>query len=156
MKKQRLLLWTCAVIPLSGFAALPDDGVTFVAHGPYAAGAAAVEPANGGMYVYSSMAVEDGRRSTRFMLGQPARQTYDLFSAEEEAALYEARAEKLSPVGRGRGPLHHLRFHPPLKLNWPRVVIAGDRTCVPQLTFANSADWKEHLVCWSAGDSRVE
>ena len=156
MNKHKLLIWICAALPASAFAALPNDGVTFVTHGPYAAGAATVQPANGGMYVYSSKPVEDGRRSMRFMVGKPALQTYDLFSAEEEAALSQVRADQIAAAARNRARLRHVRFHAQPKLNWPKVVLMGDKTCVPQLPFASSADWKDHLVCWSAGDSRVE
>ncbi|CAE6841851.1 hypothetical protein [Paraburkholderia aspalathi] len=158
MNKHKLLIWICAATPASVFAALPNDGVTFVAHGPYAAGAATVQPANGGVYVYSSKPVDDGRRSMRFMVGKPSRQTYDLFSAEEETALYQVRADKLAAIAaaRNRARLRHVGFHAHPKLNWPKVVLVRDKTCVPQLPFASSADWKEHLVCWSAGDARVE
>ncbi|MFP3179715.1 MAG: hypothetical protein RXR20_05280 [Paraburkholderia sp.] len=92
----------------------------------------------------------------RFMVGKPARQTYDLFSAEEEAALSQVRADQIAAAARNRARLRHVRFHAQPKLNWPKVVLMGDKTCVPQLPFASSADWKDHLVCWSAGDSRVE
>lgn len=158
MNKRQLLIWICAAMPASVAAALPNDAVTYIEHGPYGAGAATLRPANGGLYVYSTNPVVDGRGNVRYMIGKPPRQNYDLFSAKEEEALYQMRADQIAAIesARNRARMKRTRFHAQPKLNWPKVVVVGDRTCVPQLKFADAADWKEHLVCWNAGDARVE
>jgi hypothetical protein len=123
MNIRKLLILTCAAMPASGFAALPND-----------------------------------RLPQRFIVGRPPRQTYDLFSAQEEDALSQMRADQLAAIGASqqRARLRRTRFHAKPQVNWPKVVVVGDKTCVPTLSHASDPDWKDHLVCWSAGDSRVE
>jgi hypothetical protein len=158
MNIRKLLILTCAAMPASGFAALPNDGVTFVQHAPYSAGAATVQLPNGGEYVYSASPAVDGRLPQRFIVGRPPRQTYDLFSAQEEDALSQMRADQLAAIGASqqRARLRRPRFHAKPQVKWPKVVVVSDKTCVPTLSHASDPDWKDHLVCWSAGDSRVE
>lgn len=158
MNKAKLLLAGLIVVCIPAFSATTADGITFAAKAPYVSGAAIVAPAKGGEYVYSARPQNDGRGTLRFMLGHPPRQNYDLFSAQEEAALWRTREaqREVAAAAEQRGRVHAVRHHVGPKLNWPKVVLVGDKTCVPQTSFANASDWQQHLVCWSEGDRRVE
>lgn len=158
MKISILLFVGVLAIPLGSFAAGTDDGVIFQPRGPYVLGAVVMSPAERGEYVYSSKPQVDGRRPMRFMLGKPQRQDYDLFSGEEEAALAKLRGDELAATRAAYARAHVPRVRRPVapKLNWPKVVVAGDRTCVPSPGHANDVAWKDHLVCWNAGSQHVE
>lgn len=115
----------------------------------------------GGVYVYRAALPDDGRRPSRAVLGERARTEFTLFSAEEEDALWRMRDRLLHPAP----PLSVRRTrqvtstHPALadrRLVWPKVVLQGSRTCVPELAFSEAPDWREHLVCWSSEVRRVE
>ena len=158
MTKSKMILSGLAVVCMPAFSAPAADGVAFVQHGRYVSGAVVVAPANGGEYVYSSKPVDDGRGTQRFMLGQAPRQNYDLFSSVEEAALWRTREtqREAAAAANARARTKHVSRRVAPKLNWPKVVLVGDRTCVPQSAFASAAVWQQHLVCWFAGDRRVE
>jgi hypothetical protein len=158
MKISKLILAGAVAFPLGSFAAGQNDGIAFERRGPYVLGVIEIAPAEGGEYVFSSKPQGDGRRHMRFMLGKPQRLEYDLFSGEEEAALAKARDEQFAADREAYTRAHRPRVHRAVapKLNWPKVVVAGDRTCVPSAGHANDADWKDHLVCWNAGSQHVE
>ncbi|MDN4571863.1 hypothetical protein DBB29_24710 [Pandoraea cepalis] len=92
------------------------------------------------------------------MLGKVPRETFVLFSAQEEEALFRARSVKLAEIANAhrKHALKRATSHRSVQLDWPKVVIDGDRTCVPTPDFASAIDWKEHLVCWNKGVERVE
>ncbi|PRZ44860.1 hypothetical protein BX589_14327 [Paraburkholderia fungorum] len=158
MSKTKFYFAGLTVACAPAFAAAAPDGVTYEARAPYVSGAAVIAPANGGAYVYSTAPFNDGRGTTRFMLGLPPRQNYDLFSAQEEAALWQMREaqRKVITQANARARTRHVHRGGSPKLNWPKVLLVGDKTCVPQTGFANASDWQQHVVCWSAGDRRVE
>lgn len=160
MTKSKVILPGLGAVLIAACAASASasNGVTYVQQGRYISGAVVVAPASGGQYVYSSRPVDDGRGSARFMLGQAPRQNYDLFSSVEEAALWrtlESQRESIAAAHARKRARHTARRSAP-KPGWPKVVVVGDRTCVPQTAFASAVDWQQHLVCWSAGDRRVE
>lgn len=158
MTKANFLLMGFAAACMPVFAASASDGITYVPQAPYVSGGAVIAPAKAGAYVYSSHRQLDTRGTMRFMLGQAPRQNYDLFSAQEEAALWRTRELQLEIVAetaaRARARHTHRKSAP--RLDWPKVVLAGDKTCVPQTSFASAPDWQQHIVCWSSGDRRVE
>lgn len=132
-----------------------EGDITYVNSGTYVAGAAVVRFPHGGEYVYGAPP-SDGRPAQRFMIGKPERQSYDFFSAQEEAALWQMRQDQLTALN--NVPAHVTRHRPRSHrvLNWPKVVVAGPKVCVPRLAFATAPDWQEHLVCWNGEVSRVE
>lgn len=114
-------------------------------------GAAVVSNPFGGQYVYRAEEVPDGRRAAIFALGQQRRTEYTLFSAEEEAALWEMKPQRVqsttTQAARARHPVRRSRSDAGVLL-WPKVVLEVARTCVPELPYADAPDWREHLVCW--------
>ena len=115
-------------------------------------GAAVVQNPAGGQWVYARGDFVDGRPQGRFALGKPARTEYTLFSAEEEEALWELRQKRLAPPK----PRQHKQLAHREPMNWPRVVLRGTSTCVPERGFSDADDWQQHLVCWSKEAQRVE
>ncbi|WP_157659963.1 hypothetical protein [Burkholderia ubonensis] len=158
MKKPITQIVTAMLVSTPVFALPSTNGVAFTAHGPYVSGAAVIDSPQGGDYVYSNRDIDDGRRPQRFMLGKAPRQNYDLFSEKEEAALWNTReamsAPKRAAVSRRTG--HHAKRHGGSAPNWPKVIVMGEKTCVPSSEFAASADWQKHLVCWDRGARRVD
>ncbi|WP_152988914.1 hypothetical protein [Burkholderia pseudomallei] len=158
MKKPITQIVLAMLVSTPVFALPSTNGVAFTAHGPYVSGAAVIDSPQGGDYVYSNRDIDDGRRPQRFMLGKAPRQNYDLFSEKEEAALWNTReamsAPKRATLSRRTG--HHAKRHGGSALNWPKVIVMGEKTCVPSSEFAASADWQKHLVCWDRGARRVD
>jgi hypothetical protein len=121
-------------------------------------GGANIANAYGGVYVYRALVPADGRLPSRALLGERTRTEFSLFSAEEEDALWHLRDRLLHPAP-PPAPRKHLAPRrsalddPAL---WPKVVVTGTKTCVPELAFSESTDWREHLVCWSTEARRVE
>ncbi|UVA77160.1 hypothetical protein [Pandoraea commovens] len=158
MKIYGVLILLVSTATIGNAMAATGSSVTFAKQGPYSGGAAVVVPPNAGIYVYSVDGIDDGRRTQRFILGKVPRQNFVLFSAQEEDALFRVRAAKLAEIeaARRKSVVRRASSHKNVQLNWPKVIVVGDRTCVPTPNFANSLDWKEHLVCWNEGAERVE
>lgn len=157
MNKMKTLVAVICGVPLAVCAATVSDGVAFATRGEYMKGAVAVQPAQGGEYVYSSRPSDGSRATLRFMMGKPQRDEYDLFSAQEEQALASVRAAELAKLEAAARPhVRHVAHRAKPKLNWPKVVVVDNRTCVPELGHASDSDWQNHLVCWNPGDKRVE
>lgn len=157
MKKIKTLVAVIFGMPLAVCAATVNDGVAFATRGEYMKGVVAVQPPQGGEYVYSSRPAEASRPTLRFMMGKPQRDEYDLFSAQEEQALATVRAAELAKLEAAAHPrVLHVAHRARPKLNWPKVVVVDNRTCVPELGHASESDWQNHLVCWNSGDKRVE
>jgi len=158
MKKPITEFVVAILVSTPVFALPPTNGVAFTAHGPYVSGAAVIDSPQGGDYVYSNRDTDDGRRQQRFMLGKAPRQNFDLFSEKEEAALWNTREAMLAPKrpASPRRAGHHAKRQVGLALNWPKVIVVGEKTCVPSSGFASSVDWQKHLVCWDKGARRVE
>jgi hypothetical protein len=158
MNRPKFLLAGFAVACVPVFAATASDGITFARQRPYVSGEAIIAPAKAGAYVYSSHPQNDARGTMRFMLGQAPRQNYDLFSAQEEAALWRTREmqREVTAAAEARARIRHVHRRSAPKLDWPRVLLVGDKTCVPLTAFATATDWQQHVVCWSSGDRRVE
>lgn len=158
MKKPITEFVVAILVSTPVFALPPTNGVAFTAHAPYVSGAAVIDSPQGGDYVYSNRDTDDGRRPQRFMLGKAPRQNYDLFSEKEEAALWNTRDAMLAPkrTMSARRAGYPAKRHVGSALNWPKVIVMGEKTCVPLSGFASSADWQKHLVCWDKGARRVE
>jgi hypothetical protein len=158
MKTSLIVAVTVLLLPVTCRAAGSSDGIAFEQHGAYTQGPVVIQQPQGGEYVYSSALPADDRRPMRFMMGKPQREDYELFSGKEEAALVGMRDAELARIAdAARARIRPRRIsHPKPKLNWPKVVVIDDRTCVPELGYATAADWKDHLVCWNAGTNRVE
>jgi hypothetical protein len=158
MNKAKYHLAGLAMACAPALAATASDGVTYETRVPVVSGAAVIAPADGGTYVYSSAPFNDRRGTARFMLGLPPRQDYDLFSAQEEAALWQTRESQRDAIAQASTRAHARRPHrvSAPRLNWPKVLLVGDKTCVPLTAFSNASDWQQHVVCWSSGDRRVE
>jgi hypothetical protein len=109
----------------------------------------------GGEYVYSQGESSDGRTAQRFVLGKPVRTEFSLFSAKEEEALWALRQERIQ-ASQVSVPAHRATHTPRrLALDWPKVVVEGNTTCVPEAAFSEAPDWKSHLVCWMANERQV-
>jgi hypothetical protein len=146
-----IALFALLLTPALGMA----GDITYVQSGTYVAGAASVRPAQGGEYVYGTPPA-DGRPAQRFMVGKPVRQSYDFFSAQEEAALWQMHQNQLAALNSVSAHSIRNRTRAHRVLNWPKVVVTGPKVCVPRLPFAAAPDWREHLVCWNQEASRVE
>ncbi len=134
---------------------------------PYTSGAATINTQ--AEYVYTSP-LHDGRilGSSAYTAGKVPRQTYDLYSAYREAALWQIREDKRVALIKDHQSqaLHQLTKHShPSKRHrhcndrhetQAKVILLGEKTCVPQVEFATSQDWKNHLVCWESGVNHVE
>jgi hypothetical protein len=145
MKYLAFLLSTLCVSAIAG----PSG---FAERGRYGSGAATIEPAAGGEYVYGDQA-SDARRPTRpVLIGTAERQLYVFFSDREEQALLNYRDQQLAKQLRDRAassrPPH---YRATVSLRWPKVVVRGDEICVPELASSEAADWRDHLVCHREG-----
>jgi hypothetical protein len=124
----------------------------FAERGLYASGAANVEPAYGGEFVFAAPPA-DGRRKTQAVLvGRPERQIYTFMSAQEELALLDYRDKELAKRAAAMRALtvQHAR-RPFPKIDWPKVVVRGGDICVPTLDYSEATDWRDHLVCQRVG-----
>ena len=174
---QFLVFAAVALSVASGATRAEDRGVAVrastPASGPTTGVAALLEPSDG-LFVYSTQPPPK-RPSMRFAIGQAPRSDYTIFSAEEQHGLDELRermaAQQVSAarvpvraVGKasvGRSPKRVTACAPAAQtdrlaaLAWPKVVEQGEKVCVPRLEFADQADWRDHLWCFSKGDGSV-
>ena len=131
------------------------DAASYIKNEGYSSGWANIYPPQGGMYVYTPAAPDSRIKTQPFSIGRTKRQTYQLFSAQEEAALWLIRERKIMAAAaviqekKGRRTFRR-------SLAWPKVVVRGTEICVPILGHSDSSDWKQHLTCWSPKDSYVE
>lgn len=143
-----------SVALIISFVCLPvvAEPARFVERAPYASGAAVIEPAAGGEYIYGEP-VPDGRLRTRPVLASaPQRQTWTFFSAEEEAALLAYRDQTLAQQLKRHVVAARQRHHRATgTLDWPKVVVRASEICVPELASSDATDWRDHLVCHAAG-----
>ena len=172
-----LLTFILCLAPALTHAAIQHDAATFVRQSVDAHGWTRVALPQDGRYVYTTSAgfgLADGRdlSAKRYMIGQPPRDRYVLFSAEEEAALWNLRERRQHDAARQpsaglalTAPATPPTLHPwhprhsaqrKAALVWPRVVVEGPRTCVPRMAYRDARDWKRHLTCWSGETRRVE
>ncbi|PTT93020.1 hypothetical protein DBR42_00845 [Pelomonas sp. HMWF004] len=129
-----------------------------------------IELPNDGQYVYRNKADHAGTPDSRvFMLGRPARQDFKYLSQAEQTALWnyrqehyvaqanaakreaEARAAQAAATA-ARARMVEARFTSSAatsnaRINWPRVVVMGNKICVPQLAYSEASDWRDHLTC---------
>ena len=145
-----LLASLCAVATAA--TAQPADASHFVWQSALDAGGAVLQTPHGGAYVYASIEPSDGRVAQRFVIGRVARTEFVLFSADEEQALWTLRDRQRFPKAylpaRPVRELPRPSAAPRAAIDWPKVVVADGRTCVPTGDFADAADWRSHLVCW--------
>jgi hypothetical protein len=92
----------------------------------------------------------DGRiRSQPFVIGTAPRDDYQLFSWQEEEALWYVLQEQLNE-NEITEPKKTRKIRATFKarIDWPRVIVKGRSTvCVPDLPKANQDDWRDHLLC---------
>ena len=127
-----------------------QNNATFKERGLVGAGSANLTSPAQGTYVHGAE-LPDGRRARpAFLVGTVSRHDYDLFSDQEEAALWQLKHDALQPAPRPAKPRTR-RLHVAASSAWPRVIVQGQRVCVPVLASATSDDWREHLTCWTKG-----
>ena len=116
------------------------------------AGGAVLQTPHAGAFIYAAIEPSDGRVAQRFVIGRAPRSDFVLFSADEEQALWTLRDRQRFP--KAYLPPRPMRALPPpgaaprAAIDWPKVVVADGRTCVPTGDFADAHDWRSHLVCW--------
>ncbi len=101
-----------------------------------------------GLYRYGS-ASDDRMRSKPFVIGAAPRDDYQLFSWQEEEALWYVLQEQLDQIEVSE-PKKTRKIKAAFKerIDWPRVVIKGQSTvCVPELPRAKQDNWRDHLLC---------
>lgn len=139
---------------------------SFVAQPLSSAGAALLSPFKGGAYVYGPDSKDSRPTMSAFAVGKAPRDSFEYFSAQEEEALWNLQQDFLDETEREEAIAKHLaqrkaraaakhRQPKPVAaaaLDWPRVVVNGASICVPVLSFADAADWRDHLVCWNNGE----
>jgi len=151
---------------------VPDD-VAFQHKSALNGGAVVISLPNDGQYVYRADGTSPASPPA-FMLGRPQRQDFKFLSQAEQAALWkyredqraaqvaakreaEARAASLAAAARAQAlQVEHAAAAVPARqarINWPRVIVRGDETCVPVLSFSDAADWREHLTCTTGAAS---
>lgn len=118
------------------------------------------QPLNG-QYIYKDQTHDKRIASPAIMVERPERADYVFLSAQEEQELFNYKQDKLEEealeaqtqlaqrslaLQSGALSQHKIDHHP--HVNWPRVVIQDDQSvCVPEVEFAQSKDWKQHLTC---------
>lgn len=108
---------------------------------------------DGGHFV-TGTAPPQTRPNNIFAIGKVPRTQFDLFSLKEEEALWELQQAELARRQAMQAPLvSHAKRGP---LNWPKVVLRDNVTCVPKTPFANAPDWRDHLTCWNSETKNVE
>jgi hypothetical protein len=107
-----------------------------------------------GLYRYG--VIHDGRmRSKPFVIGSAPRDDYQLFSWQEEEALWYVLQEQLDQNEKTE-PKKTRKIRAAFKdrIDWPRVVLKGPSSvCVPEVPKANQDDWRDHLLCTSVQGS---
>jgi hypothetical protein len=101
-----------------------------------------------GLYRYGP-ASDERMRSKPFVIGTALRDDYQLFSWQEEEALWYVLQEQLDQIEVNE-PKKARKIKAAFKerIDWPRVVIKGQNTvCVPELPRAKQDDWRDHLLC---------
>jgi hypothetical protein len=101
------------------------------------------------------------RIAQRLVFGAPKRDEFELFSAQEEEALWNLREAQRQAHARAMHPpaIRHAAQSKPKRapsIEWPKVVVSGGSTCVPTREFADSPQWREHLVCWNHTANAME
>lgn len=138
------------------------DEVGYVRQGSNASGWVNVSPATGGVYVYGANPQKYPTRPTQvFMVGKPLRQDFVYLTAQEQEGLWhfrEAAREKLKidAIPPATVKPSHKSFVANLNLNWPRVVVEGNKVCVPGLSYSEASDWKDHLLCTNLDSLHVQ
>ena len=162
MKTLKILLPLCFLTASVAFAdSTQSDTSQYQNQVTYANGWSKIEPAGGGLYVYSNQIKHDERSTQRFMIGRPQRTDYELFSDQEQEALWNLRQEKLNQIAlvEESNTRHFVRrssFKSKEIYNWPRGVVNGNRTCVPHIEHSDDEDWKAHLICWDKESKDVK
>jgi hypothetical protein len=154
-------LFCCAVLAIGGTTAnaqtFTTDGSFVESSRPVDSAAVVASPLGGDWLYRFPQPAPDGRPRQRFTIGKVQRTEYSLFTAQEEAALWETREKLLHPAP-APSPKHAVRkaVAPSPAIDWPKVQVMGDVTCVPAAGYGQSADWQAHKVCWNKGTRHVE
>lgn len=155
MKTLAPLITVLISLSFSSVSAQEFDAASYIKNEGYSSGWANISPPQGGMFVYTPASPDSRIKTQPFSIGRPKRQTYQLFSAQEEEALWLMREKKImaaAAVQEKKGRRRIVRR----SLAWPKVVVRGPEICVPILDHSDSNDWQQHLTCWSPKDSHVE
>lgn len=165
MSRGRIFLTALVCAAVTGAMAQtpPLDASRFVWQAALDVGGAVLLAPHGGAYVYASSEPSDGRVAQRFVqrfaIGRTPRTEFVLFSADEEEALWTLRDRQRFPQAylpaRPVRDLPRPIAAPRVAIDWPKVVVADGRTCVPTGDFADAADWRSHLVCWVRASREV-
>ena len=152
----------------------PLDAARFQVSADLDTGAVTLVQRFGGQYVYTAQPAPAPLLTGRLALGgqgRALRDDFELFSGEEERALWGMRehlreddreSQRTANAGTahaapGKSDGHRRPARRDLQaVHWPRVVEAQAKTCVPVLAFALADDWREHMVCWMKEQRRVE
>jgi hypothetical protein len=151
-----LILFAMVVAKFSIAAPLDArDDVGYVKQIPYASGWINTYPATGGNYVYGATAKNTGRSSAVFMIGKPVPQDAVFLTAQEEEGIWHYKQAKLEELRLASLPLPtkiQRKSNYPV-LTWPRLIVEGQKVCVPTIAFSESLDWQDHLLCTTLGQS---
>lgn len=135
------------------------DDVVYVGQGMAGNGWVNVSPPTDGLYVHGKKKQENRPRQV-FMVGKPTRQDFVFLNAQEQEGVWRYRQAQLDALR--KAALSHLPHTTDVKiahknylagLSWPRVVVAGNKVCVPEMEFSDANDWRDHLICTHAIES---
>lgn len=160
MKQTVSVFALLASLSLGSVSAQEPDSASYISSEGYSTGWVNVLQPQGGIYIYTPPKPDARITAKAFLIGRPERQTYQLFSAQEEEALWQLREEKgQTDVVAARNQKTKFTGHhraQKLSFEWPKVVVRGSEICVPILDYSESSDWREHLTCWSPEVNHVE
>lgn len=148
---------TCIALSLAApFAAsqVTPYSSDFVRLDGYSFGWSTVASPQGGHYVFQAV-TPPTRPQVRFPIGKVQRDQFDLFSAEEEAALWatlrhlesEEADRELANVRAQKKQVRKRSVQAKAVAPRAKVVIRDGKVCVPEVAFSDSPDWRSHLVC---------
>lgn len=151
MKTLAPLVAVLASLSFGSLSAQEFDASSYMKSGGHSAGWVNVITPQGGIYIYTPPKPDSRIKTQAFSIGRAERQTYQLFSAQEEEALWNLReknnlAETEEVMGSSKRP-RRTTIRPTFA--WPKVVVRGVEICVPVLDHSDSNDWQDHLTCWS-------
>lgn len=116
----------------------------------YGYGAANIRQIHGGEWVYKNQLQRSPASPVAVVIGvrtQP--DEVQFFSSQEERALWEIEQKIINDEAAALTKRVVHRSTKPVV--WPKVVVREGEICVPDFQFADSDDWKSHLVCTPKG-----
>ena len=154
IKTRASLVAVLALLSIGSLSAQELDTSGYIKTDGQLAGWVNVIHPQGGIYIYTPPQPDARLKAQAFSVGRVERQTYQLFSAQEEEVLWNLREKKNLAVSqtqelaggssKRRRPITIQR-----SLAWPKVIVRGVEVCVPVLAHSDANDWQDHLTCWS-------